>query len=91
MFVKAKIQDKGAHLKQCQGQNPGQGSTFEKMLRQRSKTRKQTWDNVKAKVQDKEAHLKQCQGKDSGQGSKTQNNVQAKIQDKEVHLRQCQG
>ncbi len=42
MFVKAKIQDKGAHLKQCQGQKPGQGSTFEKMLRQRSKTRKQT-------------------------------------------------
>jgi hypothetical protein len=40
--VKAKFQDREAHLKQCQGQNPGQGSTPEKMLRQRSKTRKQT-------------------------------------------------
>jgi hypothetical protein len=64
-------------LRQYQGKDPGQGSTLERMLKQRSKTRKQTWDNVKAKIQDKESHLRQCQGKDSRQGSKAKNNVKA--------------
>jgi uncharacterized protein YqeY len=40
--VKAKIQDKEVNLRQYQGKDPGQGSTLERMLKQRSKTRKQT-------------------------------------------------
>jgi hypothetical protein len=41
--IKAKIQDKEVKLKlmcKCQSQNPGQESTLEMMLRQRSKIRK---------------------------------------------------
>ena len=36
------IQDKKAHLRSYQGKDPGQGSTLEIMLRQRSKTKGQT-------------------------------------------------
>ena len=42
--VKAKIQDKEAHLKQCQGKDSGQGSKLQ--------------NNVKAKIQDMEAHMR---------------------------------
>jgi hypothetical protein len=43
-MLKAKIQEKEANLRECQGKNSGQ----------RSKTK----DNVKAKIQDKEAQLR---------------------------------
>ena len=42
--VKAKIQDKEEHLRQCQGKDSRQGS--------------KTKDNVKAKIQDKELRLR---------------------------------